>query len=471
MPEEPEAELQATANLSPLSPSPVHSVASQVVPVLQDTVDTIDAMVAAAASAAASAATVSLPDAKAKPTTTSPLNLDPIPGAGDDDVVDDDSLNDPYSEVDQDVAQQPQQPPTEEIQDTNDDYAKMFDSPIDPEEGEGEDTQPEHISIPRESNQVSLSSDRFLTNRTSETSHAITEPPSPSAQPPRPGSPPLSSINEPRVDDEPTPVPLVPAAAASSANLETTPAGLSSQSTDIQRLVADLTAHDGPSASAAKAGQPASSTLPPATSLPPRPPVPQAGSQSYSSQPSISASVAVPSAPGQSSTYVAASDAPGNLPAAPLAGHNVHVMPMNASSYPSRADGTQDADPRQWEQFVADERKYMSEAKWDRFPEGSRIFIGTRSASGASKNGAHIFSTGNLSSEKVSKRDVFNLFSPYGRLAQISLKSAYGFVQYHAVEEGARALESLEGIEIKGRRIRKFNCPTAKKTNLITPRS
>ena len=25
---------------------------------------------------------------------------------------------------------------------------------------------------------------------------------------------------------------------------------------------------------------------------------------------------------------------------------------------------------------MADERQYMSEAKWDRFPEGSRIFIG-----------------------------------------------------------------------------------------------
>lgn len=66
-----------------------------------------------------------------------------------------------------------------------------------------------------------------------------------------------------------------------------------------------------------------------------------------------------------------------------------------------------------------------------------------------------LFPTGNLSSDKVSKRDVFELFHRYGRLAQISLKSAYGFVQYHTIEEGQRAMENLQGIEIKGRRIRK----------------
>jgi hypothetical protein len=51
---------------------------------------------------------------------------------------------------------------------------------------------------------------------------------------------------------------------------------------------------------------------------------------------------------------------------------------------------------------------------------------------------------------------VFDLFHRFGRLAQISLKSAYGFVQYHTIEEGRRALENLEGYEVKGRRIRKL---------------
>jgi nuclear polyadenylated RNA-binding protein 3 len=62
---------------------------------------------------------------------------------------------------------------------------------------------------------------------------------------------------------------------------------------------------------------------------------------------------------------------------------------------------------------------------------------------------------GNLSSDKVSKRDVFVVFYRYGRLAQISLKSAYGFVQYHTAEEARQALEGLQDHEIKGRKIRK----------------
>ncbi|KAI1742388.1 hypothetical protein F4680DRAFT_445950 [Xylaria scruposa] len=94
-----------------------------------------------------------------------------------------------------------------------------------------------------------------------------------------------------------------------------------------------------------------------------------------------------------------------------------------------------DHQKKRWEAFLQDERKYVSEAKWDRFPEGSRIFIG------------------NLSSERVSKKEVFNIFSKYGRLAQISLKQAYGFVQYHTVAEGQAAMDHLQGIDIRGKKI------------------
>lgn len=51
---------------------------------------------------------------------------------------------------------------------------------------------------------------------------------------------------------------------------------------------------------------------------------------------------------------------------------------------------------------------------------------------------------------------MFDMFHKYGRLAQISLKSAYGFVQYHTIDEGQRAIDNLQGAEIKGRRIRMF---------------
>ncbi|KPM36969.1 hypothetical protein AK830_g9603 [Neonectria ditissima] len=485
---EPEAELQATANLSPISPSPVHSVAPQVVPALQDRVDTIDAMVAAAAAANAVAANASASD---------DLDLDPLVDAGDDDVVDDDSLNDPYGEVDQDSSAQPQQPPQEgqELPDANDDYAKTFDSPIGLEEVEdGGNIQPEDVSsMPRESNQVSLSSDH-LTSHPSETSHAAPESPSTSAQQAQSGA---SALTEARPDESttsaehppnPDPAGFQSVTSPSTTSAASNSSGSPNPSADIQRLVADLTApaeptpSDDPSALSAKTELPAgaSSVLPSSASLPPRPPLPQAAPQSYASQhhpsassSSIPASVAVPPTPGQPSTYVAAGapglspDALGNLPPVAAAGLNasVAITSMTAPPYPPHSpayatDRPQDADyQRQWDQFMADERQYMSEAKWDRFPEGSRLFIGTRSASGASKNGAHIFSTGNLSSDKVSKRDVFDLFHRFGRLAQISLKSAYGFVQYHTVDEGHAALENLQGIEIKGRRIRELIHP------------
>ncbi|KAK0625276.1 hypothetical protein B0T17DRAFT_617389 [Bombardia bombarda] len=88
-----------------------------------------------------------------------------------------------------------------------------------------------------------------------------------------------------------------------------------------------------------------------------------------------------------------------------------------------------------WELFQADERRYTAEAKWERFPINSRIFIG------------------NLSSDKVSKREVFDIFHRYGRLAQISLKSAFGFVQYHTAEEAAAAMQNVQGTDLGGRRI------------------
>lgn len=61
--------------------------------------------------------------------------------------------------------------------------------------------------------------------------------------------------------------------------------------------------------------------------------------------------------------------------------------------------------------------------------------------------------TGNLSSERVSKREVFDIFSRHGRLAQISLKQAYGFAQYHTVAEGQEAMDNLQGMDIRGKKI------------------
>ena len=63
---------------------------------------------------------------------------------------------------------------------------------------------------------------------------------------------------------------------------------------------------------------------------------------------------------------------------------------------------------------------------------------------------------GNLFTEKVTKRDIFYVFHKYGRLAQISMKSAYGFVQYHDANACMRALQTEQGIELRGRKTRNF---------------
>lgn len=90
---------------------------------------------------------------------------------------------------------------------------------------------------------------------------------------------------------------------------------------------------------------------------------------------------------------------------------------------------------RQYEEFLHDEEIYVSEGTWDRFPQGSRLFVG------------------NLYTEKVTKWDLFYVFYKYGRIAQISMKSAYGFVQYHDADACFHALQSEQAIEIKGRKI------------------
>ncbi|KAL6870540.1 hypothetical protein J3F83DRAFT_736705 [Trichoderma novae-zelandiae] len=467
-----EATLHATANLSPVSPSPVHSAAPLVVPALQHTVDTIDAMVAAAAS---------LPGETADAPVVDPSLA---PSGEPDGVVDDDSFSDAYGEETEDVAVEP---PRQELVDNNDDYAKMFDSPIGPEEGEDQDVS----SVPRESNENSSSSiAEHLTSHPSDVSQTAADPSAPTAIPAAAQNPSLSTA-QPAAGPEPAMLQSSDAHASSIPSVaQPTPPGSgparrapeTSSPLDIQQLVADLTAHpaesgpenldptptprataDAPAAShpfpptaAATSTTAVPTALPSSSSLPPRPPLPQAAPPSYASShhppganSNVSGGAGAPSTPGQPSTFAhggapgTSNEALGTLPPHPTTAMNpsAAASSMKSSSFASKssghpADRSQDADyQRQWDQFMADERLYMSEAKWDRFPEGSRIFIG------------------NLSSDKVSKRDVFDIFHRYGRLAQISLKSAYGFVQYHTVDEGRIALENLQGMEVKGRRI------------------
>jgi len=73
----------------------------------------------------------------------------------------------------------------------------------------------------------------------------------------------------------------------------------------------------------------------------------------------------------------------------------------------------------------------------ERFPFGSRLFVG------------------NLSNERVTKRDMYHVFHRWGKLAQISIRNAYGLIQFRTVEDcnRARARAREEGREVRGKKI------------------
>lgn len=60
---------------------------------------------------------------------------------------------------------------------------------------------------------------------------------------------------------------------------------------------------------------------------------------------------------------------------------------------------------------------------------------------------------GNLPTEKVTKRDIFHRFHRHGSLAQISIKQAYGFVQFLDAESCSRALRAEQGQQVRGRKM------------------
>ncbi|KAJ5095573.1 hypothetical protein NUU61_004929 [Penicillium alfredii] len=106
--------------------------------------------------------------------------------------------------------------------------------------------------------------------------------------------------------------------------------------------------------------------------------------------------------------------------------------------------GTDDDSPwapevqRKYDEFLHNERIYVTEGLWDRFPMGSRLFVG------------------NLPTERVTKRDMFHIFHQYGKLAQISIKQAYGFIQFLEAGSCHAALQAEQGALIL-----KFRNPNA----------
>lgn len=116
---------------------------------------------------------------------------------------------------------------------------------------------------------------------------------------------------------------------------------------------------------------------------------------------------------------------------------SVELQTQNAPDYIPQSSDTE----RPWgpeiqqiyDKFLEDERMYVTEGVWDKFPLGSRLFVG------------------NLPTEKVTKRDLFHIFHKYGQLAQISIKQAYGFVQFLQAADCQAALQAEQGVELRER--------------------
>ncbi|KAJ5835152.1 hypothetical protein N7447_001178 [Penicillium robsamsonii] len=107
---------------------------------------------------------------------------------------------------------------------------------------------------------------------------------------------------------------------------------------------------------------------------------------------------------------------------------------------------------KKYDEFLHDERIYVTEGLWDRFPMGSRLFVG------------------NLPTERVTKRDMFHIFHKYGKLAQISIKQAYGFIQFLEASSCHAALGVEQGAIVRGRKIRKPNRPQTLKFQSLSDR-
>lgn len=60
---------------------------------------------------------------------------------------------------------------------------------------------------------------------------------------------------------------------------------------------------------------------------------------------------------------------------------------------------------------------------------------------------------GHLNTEKCSRSELEDLFSPFGTVASCSLQHGYGFVQYYDEQAAKRAITELHGLQFKGMKL------------------
>ncbi|KAH7382866.1 hypothetical protein BKA64DRAFT_582931 [Cadophora sp. MPI-SDFR-AT-0126] len=389
------------------------------------------------------------------------------------------SFSDAYKNETEDGKEDKKDTSVNEGSDVSDDYAMTFDSDGEERADSGDIAQaniePEPTSLPAK---TTLSSPPIPPTDTSTAQNAPQPGPAALPTPPSPSTVPNTAHASEGSDVSTTQI--------STETTETTPhtyEAIASGDIDIQQLLDNITANAEKNEAAAAATNPTTqpsvslpkptSGLPTHSSLPPRPNLPH--KRPYDDQPKYHANApGLPPAassyrpPGVASALIAAgapgtsTDPRGGLPPPPTAsfrpGPPSALSPITQASHSqinrlSAAPGqqTQNVESQEeadeldakwgpevqkvYDEFLDNERMYVTEGLWDRFPLNSRLFIG------------------NLPSEKVTKRDIFHVFHPYGKIAQISIKQAYGFVQFHDSTACFAALDREQGAEVRGKRM------------------
>ncbi|ETS73753.1 hypothetical protein PFICI_14699 [Pestalotiopsis fici W106-1] len=417
-------ELVATADLTPQSPKPINLSSPASVPALQDQADTLSTM---ALSPSEDLVTVDVTS----------IASQSINGIGAEQTHTESDANTSSENVDlttvDTTSHEVSAQESGEQEDDEDQYAKDFDSPV-----------PDAIETSQDGQAVSTNG--VVANQDTFSSEISANMPSIEQAAPSTSAP-VAEPNGINTQASTATSALTGPGIPTSLEEPTGPRIADGDGIDIQALVDTITArntsavpNDQPEATPSVVNPDVASSEVP-QSLPPKPPVSQQPpaldvlpQELHKFQPMSNGTTQnMVSAHGLSYTH------PPNGAPVPLGYVAPAVFPPGVPGQqagPYDAGGTLSHNQSQrYDEFLKEERKYVSEAKWDRFPEGSRLFIG------------------NLSSERATKKEVFDIFSPYGRLAQISLKQAYGFVQYHTVAEGQAATDALQGIEISGRKI------------------
>ncbi|KAE9369568.1 hypothetical protein N431DRAFT_493362 [Stipitochalara longipes BDJ] len=316
--------------------------------------------------------------------------------------------------------------------------------------------------------------------------------------------PPATDLAQPGQNTQPTPTnpnPIQPTvdATANKDRSDTVAAQISIEATkpesqtyddvahggiDIQQLLDNITANaekndsnstvTTPSTQSSKipivqgsSGFPTHASLPPRPNIPQKRPYPDDIQKYHAGAPGVPPLSVSYRPPGLPSALIAAgapgtsTDPRGGLPPPPSASfrptHMSSGSPISPASYiqsnrsvgqdrqfnsiesqdeADEADAKWGPDVQKiYDEFLADERMYVQEGLWDKFPLNSRLFIG------------------NLPSEKVTKRDLFHVFHKYGKIAQVSIKNAYGFIQFHTSAACYAALDREQGAEVRGRKM------------------